>query len=72
VKIAVSNRERTSVLQTLNAMAFGPGYPAVYVFNLFDKGEEGAKIWAQGLAKQIRDAVASERAKVAPKAIEPK
>lgn len=72
VKIAVSNRERTSGLQALNVLAFGPGYPAGYVFTLFDQGEEAAKKWAQGVAKQLRDTVASERAKVAPKAIEPK
>ena len=72
VKIAVSNRERTSGLQALNSMAFGPGYPAGYVFTLFDKGEAGAKKWARKLANEIREAVALERAKVAPKAIEPK
>jgi len=72
VKIAVSNRERTSGLQALNVFAFGPGYPAGYVFTLFDDGEAEAKKWAKGVAKQLRDAVASERAKVAPKAIEPK
>ncbi len=72
VKIAVSNRERTSGLQALNVLAFGPGYPAGFVFTLFDDGEAEAKKWAKGVAKQLRDAVASERAKVAPKAIEPK
>ena len=72
VKIAVSNRERTSGLQALNVFAFGPGYPAGYVFTLFDDGEAAAKKWAFGVAKQLRDAVASERAKVAPKSIEPK
>lgn len=72
VKIAVSNRERTSGLQALNVLGFGPGYPAGYVFTLFDDGEAEAKKWAKGVAKQLRDGVALERAKVAPKAIEPK
>ncbi|MEY4451726.1 MAG: hypothetical protein RLZZ380_847 [Actinomycetota bacterium] len=72
VKIAVSNRERTSGLQAPNIFAFGPGYPAGFVFTLNTEGESAAKKWAQGVAKQLRDTVASERAKVAPKAIEPK
>jgi hypothetical protein len=69
VKIAVSNRERTSGLQALDVFTFGPGYPAGYVFTLNTAGEADAKKWALDLAKQIRDAVAVERAKVAPKSI---
>jgi hypothetical protein len=42
------------------------------VFTLFDDGEAAAKKWARNLANEIRAAVAVERAKVAPKAIEPK
>lgn len=69
VKIAVSNRERTSGLQALNATDFGPGFPAGFVFTLFDDGEAEAKRWALALASQIREAVAAERAKVAPKSL---
>jgi hypothetical protein len=69
VKIAVSNRERTSGLQALNATDFGPGLPAGFVFTLFDDGEAEAKRWALALASQIREAVAAERAKVAPKSL---
>lgn len=72
VKIAVSNRERTSGLQALNAFTFGPGFPAGYVFTLLNDGEAAANKWALDLAKQLRDSVAMERAKVAPKAIGPK
>jgi hypothetical protein len=69
VKIAVSNRERTSGLQALSPYDFGPGFPAGFVFTLFDDGEAEAKRWALALASQIREAVAAERAKVAPKSL---
>ena len=69
VKIAVSNRERTSGLQAPDLFTFGPGYPAGYVFTLNASGETEAKKWALDLAKQIRDAVATERDKMSPKSI---
>ena len=72
VKIAVSNRERTSGLQAPNIFAFGPGSPAGYAFTLNQEGEVAAKKWAQGIAKQLRETVAAERAKTAPKAELPK
>ena len=65
VKIAVSNRDRTSGLQALDIYGFGPGYAAAYVFNLFQEGEAAAKKWANDLANEIRTIAAAERAKKA-------
>jgi len=65
VKIAVTNRDRTSGLQSFDMNAFGPGYAAAYVFNLFQNGEAEAKKWANDLANEIRAIVAAERAKKA-------
>lgn len=65
VKIAVSNRDRTSGLQALDIYGFGPGYAAAYVFNLFQEGEAAAKKWAKDLANEIRTIAAAERAKKA-------
>ena len=72
VRIAVSNRERTSGLQALTAYEFGPGFVAAYVLTLHNDGAEQAKKWANDLAKQMRDGAASERAKLGPKEIETK
>lgn len=65
VKIAVTNRDRTSGLQALDIYGFGPGYAAAYVFNLFQEGEAAAKKWANDLANEIRTIAAAERAKKA-------
>ena len=65
VKIAVTNRDRTSGLQALDIYGFGPGYAAAYVFNLFQEGEAAAKKWAKDLANEIRTIAAAERAKKA-------
>lgn len=54
VKIAVSNRERTSGLQALSAYEFGPGYAAGYVFTLHDNGPAKAKEWAKDLSDRLR------------------
>ena len=63
VKIAVTNRERTSGLQSINPNDFGPGYAAAFVFNLSQNGLESARQWAKDLAQEIRTAVSQERAK---------
>jgi hypothetical protein len=65
VKIAVTNRDRTSGLQSFDINAFGPGYAAAYVFNMFQDGEASAKKWANDLANEIRAVAAAERAKKA-------
>ena len=65
VKIAVTNRDRTSGLQSFDINAFGPGYAAAYVFNMFQDGEASAKKWARDLAIEIRAMAAAERAKKA-------
>ncbi|MEY3855622.1 MAG: hypothetical protein RJA45_92 [Actinomycetota bacterium] len=72
VKIAVSNRERTSGLQSLTAYEFGPGFAAAYVFTLHTQGAAEAKKWVSELTKRMRDGAASERAKLPQKAIETK
>jgi hypothetical protein len=63
VKIAVTNRERTSGLRGININDFGPGYAAAYAFNLSQNGLESANQWARDLAEEIRVAVSLERAK---------
>ena len=63
VKIAVTNRERTSGLQAPDLFSFGPGYAAAYVFNLKQNGAASAKKWAKDLAKELRNVAATERAK---------
>jgi hypothetical protein len=63
VKVAVTNRERTSGLQSLDYVSFGPGYAAAYVFNLNQNGKEDADKWALELAQEIRTTVAAERLK---------
>ncbi|MEN9993173.1 MAG: hypothetical protein RLY83_743 [Actinomycetota bacterium] len=65
VKIAVTNRERTSGLQAPDLFSFGPGYAAAYVFNLKHDGAANAKKWAKDLAKELRNVAATERAKKA-------
>jgi hypothetical protein len=70
VKIAVSNRERTSGLQALTGYEFGPGFAAGYVFTLHSQGAAAAKKWANELSKRMRDGAASERAKLPQQAIE--
>ena len=72
VKIAVSNRERTSGLQALTGYEFGPGFVASYVFTLHSDGAAKAKEWVDDLTKRLRAGAASERAKLAPKQIESK
>lgn len=72
VKIAVTNRERTSGLQALSVYDFGPGFAAGYVFTLHSEGAAKAEEWAKDLSKQLRAGAAELRAKDAPKAIEPK
>lgn len=63
VKIAVTNRERTSGLQAPDLFSFGPGLAAAYVFNLKQNGVVSAKQWAKDLAKELRSVAAAERAK---------
>ena len=63
VKVAATNRDRTSGLQALDIYGFGPGYAAAYAFNLFQNGEANAKQWAKDLANEIRAVAAAERAK---------
>lgn len=58
VKIAVSNRDRTSGLQTPFA-SFGVGYPAGYAQTWFQEGEPAARKWLVDQAKAIRKAVAA-------------
>lgn len=72
VKLAVSNRDRTSGLQALTIFDFGPGYLAGYVFTLQSSGEGEAKNWARNIAKQLREALAEALARSNRKAIEPK
>ena len=59
VKIAVSNRERTSGLQALSVVDFGPGYVAGYAFTLHAEGPAKAKEWAADLTKRMREMVTS-------------
>lgn len=66
VKIAVSNRERTSGLQALSAYEFGPGFIAGYVMTLHSEGAAKAKEWAADLSSRLRAGAASMRAKAAP------
>lgn len=63
VKIAVTNRERTSGLQAPDLFSFGPGYAAAYVLNVKHDGEAAAKTWAKDLAQELRSLAATERAK---------
>jgi hypothetical protein len=63
VKIAVTNRERTSGLRSVSVNDFGPGYASAYVFNLSQNGLESANQWAKALALEIREVVSVERAK---------
>ena len=63
VKLAVSNRDRTSGLQALTAYEFGPGFIAAYVFTLHSDGQAKAKAWIQETVKQIRSVLAAEAAK---------
>jgi hypothetical protein len=63
VKVAVTNRERTSGLRSLDYVSFGPGYAAAYVFNLSQNGKEAADKWASELVQEIRTTVAAERIK---------
>ena len=72
VKIAVSNRERTSGLQALTGYEFGPGFAAAYVFTLHSQGAAEAKKWANELSERMRKGAASERAKLPQQAIETK
>ncbi len=72
VRIAVSNRERTSGLQAFSAYDFGPGFIAGYVFTLHSEGAAKAKEWAEDLSSRLRAGAATMRAKDAPKEIEPK
>jgi hypothetical protein len=65
VKIAVTDRDRTSGLQAFDVNGFGPGYAAAYAFNLSQSGEAEAKQWATNLAREIRSVAAAERAKKA-------
>lgn len=60
VKLAVSNRERTSGLQALTIYEFGPGLIAGYAFTLYSEGSERAKAWAEDLTKRIREGIAAE------------
>lgn len=59
VKIAVTNRDRTSGLRSIDFFSFGPGYAAAYVFNLKQNGAASAKKWAKDLATEIRTLVAT-------------
>jgi hypothetical protein len=65
VKIAVTNRDRTSGLQRIGPQELGPGFVAAYVFNLSQNGKEQANKWALELVVQLREMVASERAALA-------
>ena len=62
VRIAVSNRERTSGLQALTPYEFGPGFPASYAFNLHSGGEASAKQWANELVAQLKSTAESLKA----------
>lgn len=72
VRIAVSNRERTSGLQALDLEMFGPGYVAGYVFTLHDQGPAKAKAWAKDVSTRLRAIVSEQRDKVKAKGIEAK
>lgn len=63
VKIAVSNRERTSGLQALSIYEFGPGFIAAYVYTLNSEGLAKANAWAKKTAGEIRAALATEESK---------
>ena len=62
VRIAVTNRERTSGLQALSPFDFGPGFPASYAFNLHSQGEASAKQWASELVSEINKVADSLKA----------
>lgn len=66
VRIAVSNRERTSGLQSPSINTFGPGYVAGYAFTLHDQGSAKAKTWANDVSKRAREL--ANGMKVQPKA----
>jgi hypothetical protein len=61
VRIAVSNRDRTSGLQTPIA-SFGAGYPAGYAYSWFQNGEAAAKKWLLKSAQELRVGVENIRA----------
>ena len=61
VRIAVTNRERTSGLQALSPFDFGPGFPASYAFNLHSQGDAAAKQWAAELIAEINKVAESLR-----------
>ncbi|MEN9604088.1 MAG: hypothetical protein RL545_777 [Actinomycetota bacterium] len=59
VKIAVSNRERTSGLQAKTMFDLGPGLVAGYVYTLHGEGEAAAKAWVADVAKRMREGAAT-------------
>ncbi len=65
VKIAVSNRERTSGLQALSIYEFGPGFIAAYVYTLNSEGLAKANQWAKKTAGEIRAAITAQEVKPA-------
>ena len=72
VRIAVSNRERTSGLQSLSVESFGPGFVAGYVFTLHDQGAAKAKEWAKDVSARLRAVAAEQRNRSKPQGIESK
>ena len=65
VRIAVSNRDRTSGLQALTPFDFGPGFPAAYAFNLHQTGKEEANKWTTNLLGEIQKAIETLKAEAA-------
>jgi len=61
VRIAVSNRERTSGLQTVGVYDMWPGAIAEYVFKLNSEGAAKAKQWAKDRAAEYRAKAVSLR-----------
>ena len=69
VRIAVSNRDRTSGLQG-GVMDFGPGLPAAYAYTWYQEGEAAARKLLRETAANLRAEVAKYKAEE-NKAIEP-
>jgi hypothetical protein len=63
VSISVSNRERTSGLETINLDDITPGMAVSLATAWHDGGKKAAIKDAQEMASQLRTAVAEERSK---------